>query len=165
MARGEMDTIKPVATTAHGPLPAYRELVAAGELTPDPSQALAAERLQALWVRLRGYDPPAASGERPRHPGMAAAAAADRGHDGSGAHGLYLVGEVGRGKSMMMDLFFAAADVARKQRIHFHRFMQDVHARFHAWKRDNPDGEDPIPPLGRPHRRRRPRCCASTSSR
>jgi len=61
--------------------------------------------------------------------------------------GLYIVGEVGRGKSMLMDLFFAAADVRRKQRIHFHRFMQNVHARFHAFRQANPDIDDPIPPL------------------
>jgi cell division protein ZapE len=48
---------------------------------------------------------------------------------------------------MLMDLFFASADVARKKRIHFHRFMQGAHARVHAWKRANPDGDDPIPPL------------------
>ena len=48
---------------------------------------------------------------------------------------------------MLMDLFFAAADVQRKQRIHFHRFMQDAHARIFAWRRANPDGDDPIPPL------------------
>ena len=48
---------------------------------------------------------------------------------------------------MLMDLFFAAAAVPRKRRIHFHQFMQDVHRRIHAWKRANPDGDDPIPPL------------------
>ena len=48
---------------------------------------------------------------------------------------------------MLMDLFFAAADVRRKQRIHFHRFMQNVHARFHAFKRAHPEIDDPIPPL------------------
>jgi cell division protein ZapE len=147
MARGEMDTINSVAATAHGPLPAYRALVAAGELTPDPSQALAAERLQALWVRLRGYDPPPQPANGHGILGWLLRRRPIEDTTGAGAHGLYLVGEVGRGKSMLMDLFFAAADVARKQRIHFHRFMQDVHARFHAWKRDNPDGEDPIPPL------------------
>jgi cell division protein ZapE len=62
-------------------------------------------------------------------------------------NGLYLVGEVGRGKSMLMDLFFEAAEVPRKKRIHFHEFMQDAHKRFHQIKRDNPDIADPIPPL------------------
>ena len=61
--------------------------------------------------------------------------------------GLYLVGEVGRGKSMLMDLFFDTADVPRKQRIHFHRFIQNVHTRIHAWKKAHPDVSDPIPPL------------------
>ena len=69
--------------------------------------------------------------------------------DEAGDHpnGLYLVGEVGRGKSMLMDLFFEAADVPRKKRIHFHEFMQDAHRRFHQIKRDNPEVDDPIPPL------------------
>jgi cell division protein ZapE len=62
-------------------------------------------------------------------------------------NGLYLVGEVGRGKSMLMDLFFDTAQVTRKKRIHFHRFMQNVHARFHAYKRAHPEVADPIPPL------------------
>jgi cell division protein ZapE len=48
---------------------------------------------------------------------------------------------------MLMDLFFAAADVPRKRRIHFHGFMQNVHERFHVFRRTNPDIEDPIPPL------------------
>ncbi|MCX7375049.1 MAG: cell division protein ZapE, partial [Alphaproteobacteria bacterium] len=61
--------------------------------------------------------------------------------------GLYIVGAVGRGKSMLMDMFFAAADVPRKRRIHFHAFMQQAHQRIHAWKQANPRGEDPIQPL------------------
>jgi cell division protein ZapE len=131
----------------HGPLPAYRERVAAGALTPDPSQLMAAERLQGLWVALRGYDPeprPAANaGLLQRFLRRKASDFADEGRP----NGLYLVGEVGRGKSMLMDLFFASAQVGRKRRIHFHRFMQDAHQRIHAWKRSNPGGEDPIPPL------------------
>jgi cell division protein ZapE len=142
-----MDALTPDVPTARGPLPAYRALVAAGELAPDPSQALAAERLQALWARLRGYDPP----PRPANGGGLLARllrlrAVDEGAE-AGANGLYLIGEVGRGKSMLMDLFFAAADVGRKRRIHFHRFMQEVHTRIHAWKQEVPDGDDPIPPL------------------
>ena len=126
-----------------GPLPAFRAMVAAGELAPDASQQFVAERLQRLWASLRGYDP------RPR---MASSVSLfsrliRRGAPLEQPNGLYIVGEVGRGKSMLMDLFFAAADVRRKQRIHFHRFMQNVHSRFHAFRRANPDIDDPIPPL------------------
>ena len=129
-----------------GPLVAYRALVSAGELAADPAQALAAERLQDLWIKLRGYDPPL----RPSQGGFLSRLLRLKPTEEAGEdrpNGLYLVGEVGRGKSMLMDLFFAAADLPRKRRIHFHRFMQDVHARIFAWKRANPDGDDPIPPL------------------
>ena len=142
-----MDAFAQDPALRDGPLPAYRARVARGDLATDLAQALAAERLQSLWLRLRGYDPP----PRPLdHPGLLARLfrrkpvdGADNGHP----NGLYLVGEVGRGKSMLMDLFFAAADVRRKQRIHFHRFMQDAHARIFRFKRDNPALDDPIPPL------------------
>jgi len=130
-----------------GPLPAYRAKVAAGELAPDPSQQLAAERLQRLWARLRGYDPPPRPGNGGGFLSRLLRLSPADGADEDRPHGLYLVGEVGRGKSMLMDLFFAAADVPRKQRIHFHRFMQNVHMRFHAFKRAHPEIEDPIPPL------------------
>jgi cell division protein ZapE len=128
-----------------GPLPAYREKLARGELTTDPAQAVAAERLQDLWTKLRGYDPPL----QPDRTGFVSRLLRRRAVDEApaGLNGLYLVGEVGRGKSMLMDLFFGEAQVERKQRIHFHAFMQDVHRRLFAWKQANPDGEDPVPPL------------------
>lgn len=130
----------------HGPLPAYRARVTAGELAPDTAQEAAAMRLHALWETLRGYDPPAPGPvAKPRLLGRLfgsrppAAPATPK--------GLYLVGQVGRGKSMLMDLFFAEAEVPRRRRIHFHRFIQEAHARFHAHKREHPEIDDPIPPL------------------
>jgi cell division protein ZapE len=142
-----MDNFEPQDDLSAGPLPAYRARLAQGVLAADPSQQMAAERLQGLWARLRGYDPPlkpASSG------GLLARLLrrrATEGADEDRPNGLYLVGEVGRGKSMLMDLFFAAAEVVRKRRIHFHQFMQEAHGRIHAWKQANPDGADPIPPL------------------
>ena len=130
-----------------GPLPALRARIGAGRLRSDPSQLLAAERLQALWVALRGYDPP----PRDEAGGSGLLTRLWRrrpteGADEARPDGLYLVGAVGRGKSMLMDLFFGAARVARKRRVHFHQFMQEAHALSHAWRRAHPDGADP-PPL------------------
>jgi cell division protein ZapE len=140
-----MDAASPPGLPNAGPLGAYRALVAKGTLTADDAQRLAAERLQDLWVKLRGYDPP----PRPPPGGLMARLWRRRPVEGvpeDRPNGLYLVGEVGRGKSMLMDLFFDQAAVTRKRRIHFHRFMQEVHARIHAWKAGHPEG-DPIPPL------------------
>lgn len=149
-----MDTVTPslpdrISTDQPGPLAAYRAKVAAGELETDPSQALAAERLQDLFVKLRGYDPPPLSAQANLSGGFLSRFRRRKPVDDAADHpnGLYLVGQVGRGKSMLMDLFFGAAQVPRKRRVHFHRFMQDVHERIHVWRLANPAGEDPVPPL------------------
>jgi cell division protein ZapE len=148
--RGGMDAMPVLTGPNEGPLPAYRALVAAGKLRPDPAQARTAEVLQDLWRRTRGYDP---HPEEPEPGGffsrfMRRKPVAPEEAPAGTPMGLYLVGEVGRGKSMLMDLFFATAEVTRKQRIHFHEFMQGrVHQRIHAWKRAHGDTADPIPPL------------------
>jgi cell division protein ZapE len=144
ICRPDMDNAGAHTPAQRGPLPAYRALVAAGELAPERSQETVAERLQALWERLRNYDPrPAPANGRRLFSRLLR-----RGEPAENRqNGLYIVGDVGRGKSMLMELFFDAADVARKQRIHFHRFMQTVHARFHALKAADRGIGDPIPPL------------------
>jgi len=142
-----MDMNSPTEDLRAGPLPAYRARVAAGLLTPDPSQALAIERLQDLWSKLRGYNPDVQPSAKAGLLQRFLRRKPTEGADDIRPHGLYLVGEVGRGKSMLMDLFFAAADVQRKRRLHFHQFMQDTHKRIFAWRKANPGEADPIPPL------------------
>lgn len=113
-----------------GPLFAYRERQRRGELERDPMQSLAAERLQSLWRDLGGRAPGGRpAGWRPRL-GLARRPA------GPAPRGIYLHGGVGRGKSMLMDLFFAAVAGGRKRRVHFHGFMLEIHAAMHRLRAD-----------------------------
>ena len=140
-----MRNMSSASPSSPGVISAYRARIAAGSITFDPAQGSVAERLQDLWGKLRGYNP------YPKKPpnGWVGRLLHRKQVDDMQDHpnGLYIVGDVGRGKSMLMDLFFEAADVPRKKRIHFHEFMQDAHRRFHAIKRDNPNIADPIPAL------------------
>ncbi len=116
-----------------GVLAAYDALVAGGELQPDPEQRLAAERLNKLQEELEAVPPKGSllwriAGRKPEAP-----------------RGLYMWGGVGRGKSMLMDLFYDNLAIERKRRVHFHEFMQDIHARLRV-ERDKAQG-DPIPPV------------------
>jgi cell division protein ZapE len=139
-----MDSLVEHAFASEGPLGRYRALLASGELATDSCQAMAAERLQDLWIKLRGYDPSPEPGNfLSRLLRLKPADWADEARP----NGLYLVGDVGRGKSMLMELFFDTADVARRRRMHFHAFMQDLHRRIHRWRATQPEGADPIPPL------------------
>ncbi|MDE2239954.1 MAG: AFG1 family ATPase [Rhodospirillales bacterium] len=124
---------------------AYRARVAMGLLKYDAAQALAVEQLQVLWAKLRGYDPHPVHAQDGWFSRMLRLKPVEEAQDRP--HGLYIVGEVGRGKSMLMDMFFEAADVPRKKRIHFHDFMQQAHKRFHKIKQEHPEVDDPVPPL------------------
>ena len=119
----------------------YRARVARGDLQPDAAQEAVAGRLDALAAALA-----AGGAERPSLLGRLFG-----GKPEEPPRGLYIVGDVGRGKTMLMDLFFEEAAAAPKRRVHFHAFMADVHARIHAWrerrKRGEIRGDDPIPPV------------------
>lgn len=115
---------------------AYRRLVANHELKPDADQAAATTKLDALAAAL------AKPSTKPGMLGRLFGRAALR----PGPRGLYIWGAVGRGKSMLMDLFFANVAVDPKLRIHFHEFMLDVHERIHVHRQASES--DPILAVG-----------------
>ena len=125
-----------------GPLQKYRAMLASGELKADPAQELAAEKLQSLYHALQRFQP--ATG----HQGWRARFGLSRPQRGDPPQGLYIYGDVGTGKSMVMDLFFETAPVDKKRRVHFHAFMQEVHARLNDFRKGK-HKDDPIPPLAR----------------
>ncbi len=106
-------------------LAAYRRRLEVGELTPDADQARAAERLEELTQALANWQPGGwfAKSSPPR--------------------GVYLWGPVGRGKSMLLDLFFEHAPVKKKRRVHFHEFMLARHA-FLREARARGSGQDQL---------------------
>jgi len=109
-----------------GPLAAYRRMRGVGTLREDPDQELAAEKLQSLYHALRGYNPTRGQDTWKVRFGLARAPEPPQ--------GLYIYGGVGRGKSMLMDLFYGCAPVERKRRVHFHRFMMEAHEFLHSWR-------------------------------
>jgi cell division protein ZapE len=120
----------------------YRALVSERGFESDPAQAKLVGKLDALADKLKSYKAEAKPsglsrlfGAKPAEP----------------PRGLYIHGSVGRGKTMLMDMFFDAVEGPRKRRAHFHAFMGDVHVRLNEWrqarKRGEVVGEDPIAPV------------------
>jgi cell division protein ZapE len=105
----------------------YRQAIARGELRADAAQEKAARRLHQLALALAKKPGFSFFGRKPQP-----------------VRGLYIWGDVGRGKTLLMDLFFEEAQVDKKRRAHFNSFMVEVHARIHA-ERQRTDSSDPIP--------------------
>jgi cell division protein ZapE len=110
----------------------YKALVASGAIEADPAQARAAEAFGALDERLASYKPHRKQGLFERLFG---------GDKDDTPRGLYVHGEVGRGKTMLMDLFFQQSTVEHKRRAHFHEFMAEAHERIYGYRQQIARGE------------------------
>ena len=118
----------------------YQAAIAAGKIEADSGQALGAEHF--VWLERRVAE------HRLARKSSALGWMFGKHDKAAGPlKGLYVYGEVGRGKTMLMDLFFASSEVQRKRRAHFHEFMADVHERIRTFRQKIKDGEvadDPI---------------------
>jgi cell division protein ZapE len=122
-------------------LKSFEARVESGELKPDPAQRAVALRLQRLQDELLlPAAAPAAVG------GFFARLARPKAPPAAVPRGVYIHGGVGRGKSMLMDLFFAEAPVAKKRRVHFHEFMLEVQKRLQALRQEG-GRQDPLKQL------------------
>lgn len=120
----------------------YGAMVSDGRLTPDPAQAHVVDSFARLEGELRAWSLARKSSplgwlfhrRAPAPP-----------------RGLYIYGRVGRGKTMLMDLFYDSVPIASKRRAHFHEFMADVHDRIFAERAAQKAGErksaDPLEPV------------------
>ncbi|MEC9153430.1 MAG: cell division protein ZapE [Pseudomonadota bacterium] len=125
-----------------GPLFAYRKMKRSGNLLADEMQELAVEKFQSLHNGLKGYNPTLGMTGWKARLGLAPRTAIP-------PMGLYIHGGVGRGKSMLMDMFFDKSTVECKRRVHFHEFMIEVQEKLHAWRKQAKDDrdDDPIIPI------------------
>ncbi len=110
----------------------YQALVSSGAIEPDAAQAEAAEAFAGLEQQLASYKPL-------RKQSLLGRLFADK--DEAPPRGLYVHGDVGRGKTMLMDMFFQQSLVVHKRRAHFHEFMAEVHERIYGFRQNIARGE------------------------
>lgn len=108
--------------------------MAKGDVAHDQAQLAVAARLDRLSSELAGYRP---QRQQPRWRRLLSG----NGEAQPAPRGLYVWGDVGRGKTMLMDLFYANASIGKKRRVHFHSFMQEVHGRIHDIRQKQRRGE------------------------
>jgi len=122
----------------------YAALVEAGAIERDPAQVAVVRKLQALAETL-------ATRQLARKSSALGWLFGKKNAGKDGVKGLYVWGSVGRGKTMLMDLFYDSVAVPKRRRVHFHEFLADVHGRIHAYRQKLKTGEvkdpDPIGPV------------------
>ena len=124
-----------VAATTLTPTERYRQCVANGEISADSAQQAVLEELEALFHAL----------QRPTvTPGLLRRLLPGK-PEREPLRGLYLWGEVGRGKTFLVDIFYDCLPLRDKRRVHFHRFMREVHTALRAHRRQ----QDPLPQIAR----------------
>jgi cell division protein ZapE len=132
---------------AIGPKQAYQALIASGDIKADATQAGAIDELQALHEALGAYA--AQMGKKNWMTRLKLGR-----NKVPPPRGLYVWGGVGRGKSMLMDLFYDCVPIQSRKRVHFHAFMQEVHKRVHSFRqavlaKKVPESSDPLVALSR----------------
>ncbi len=119
----------------------YLSMVQSGQIEADPAQAAAVRRLDAL---VEAID----NSRLARKSSALGWLFGSKAETAKPPRGLYIWGSVGRGKTMLMDMFFAEVSAQRKRRVHFHDFMADAHSRIHQWrqlaKEGRTQGSEPI---------------------
>ncbi|SDE05252.1 cell division protein ZapE [Kordiimonas lacus] len=146
--------------TTETPLEAYRRLESEGEVRADDDQLRVLKHFDRLYQDLLDYPEVATKSRSLSIKSWRLSTLFKWGNNEKGVpKGLYVYGGVGRGKSMLMDLFYELAPVKAKKRVHFHEFMLDIHARLKEWRGMSAKeraarggrvvGDDPIPPVAR----------------
>lgn len=120
-----------------GPIFTYRALCRDEHLDHDDGQLLAAEKLQGLHHAVHNYQPSDGTGSWRDRLGLT------RRQRDPAPQGLYIFGRVGRGKSMLMDIFYDTVDIEHKRRVHFHEFMLEVHGALHEIRKGGGE-QDPL---------------------
>ncbi|RJE27384.1 mitochondrial ATPase [Aspergillus sclerotialis] len=152
-------TSEETTATGGGPLEEYDTRVQQGRLRDDPYQRQIVQNLQDLYQALKSYNPPKvvrptveSLDQKPKSSFFGSLFGRKTQTNTSEApenlpKGLYMYGDVGCGKTMLMDLFFDTlpSNVSSKTRIHFHNFMQDVHRRMHVVKMQHGNDIDALP--------------------
>ncbi|XP_027711798.1 AFG1-like ATPase isoform X1 [Vombatus ursinus] len=137
------DAFSKALAVCSGPLEHYDFLIEADEIKEDEHQRRVVQSLEKLQESLKGYNIETKSFFSKLFPKR------------KPPKGLYVYGDVGTGKTMVMDMFYAYVEMERKKRVHFHGFMLDVHKRIHRLKQSLPKRKaglmaksyDPIAPI------------------